>query len=105
MRLNKYLITCLFTVLSVKCFSQTDVFPVNESASKKIFFSMDYRNGFIRSTEAHVVGFRAGVEIDEKYRLGLGYHYLSSEIIRSIPVNAESATINTNARVHLRYGS
>lgn len=66
---------------------------------------MDYRNGFIRSSEAHIVGFRGGLEIDQKYRLGLGYHYLSSEIIRKIPVNTENSTINTNARVHLKYGS
>lgn len=101
---NKYLFACLFTALSVKCFSQTDV-SIEESASKKIFFSMDYRNGFIRSSEAHIVGFRGGVEIDQKYRLGAGYHYLSSEIIRTIPVSLEGSAINTNARVHLRYGS
>jgi hypothetical protein len=105
MRNYPYLIACLFTVLSVKCFAQTDVLPIDNSASKKIFFSMDYRNGFIRSDEAHVVGFRAGVELNQKYRFGVGYHYLSSEIIRSIPVNTENATFNTNARVHLRYGS
>src|SRR5258705_7951294 len=67
---------------------------------------MDYRNGLIRSDEAHVVGFRAGVEIKQKYRLGVGYHYLSSEVIRNIPVILENDGIgNTNARVHLRYGS
>src|SRR5258706_15895331 len=102
---QKYLYIFLFTILSVKCFSQTDGLPVDDSPSKKVFFSMDYRNGFIRSTEAHVVGFRAGVEVGQKYRLGVGYHYLSSEIIRGIPVMQEGATINTNARVHLRYGS
>jgi hypothetical protein len=105
MRYNTYLCACLFTLLSAKCFAQSDVFPVDDSASKKIFFSMDYRNGFIRSDEAHVVGFRGGVEIGQKYRLGVGYHYLSSEVIRTIPVNTENTTINTNARVHLRYGS
>jgi len=102
---NKYVIACLFTFLTVKCFAQTDVFPGNDSSSKKVFFSMDYRNGFIRSSEAHIVGFRGGIEIKEKYRLGVGYNYLSSEIIRTIPVNSEGSTINTNARVHLRYGS
>lgn len=105
MQFNKYLCICLFTIVSVKCFSQTDVFPVNDSDSKKIFFSMDYRNGFIRSTEAHIVGFRAGMEFGQKYRLGVGYHYLSSEIIRTIPVMGEDGIINTNAKVHLRYGS
>ena len=102
---NKYLFTCLFTFLSVKCFSQTDVMPVDDSGSKKIFFSMDYRNGFITSSEAHITGLRLGVEMDEKYRLAVGYHYLSSEIVRYIPLNAESGMVSTNARVHLRYGS
>ncbi len=106
MRYQTYLYAILFTLLSVKCFAQTDVLPIDDSTSKKIFFSMDYRNGFIRSDEAHVVGFRAGVEIKQKYRLGVGYHYLSSEVIRNIPVILENDGIgNTNARVHLRYGS
>src|SRR5215510_5711372 len=103
---QRYFYVFLFTFLSVKCFSQTDVLPVSDDASKKIFFSVDYRNGFIRSDEAHIVGFRGGIEVDQRYRLGVGYHYLTSEVIRTIPVQAENdAIVNTNARVHLRYGS
>ena len=105
MRHLKYVYLLLFTFLSVKCFSQIDNVPIDDSGSKKIFFSMDYRNGFITSTEAHITGFRAGVELGQKYRLGVGYHYLSSEVVRTIPVNVEAGMINTNARVHLRYGS
>jgi hypothetical protein len=45
------------------------------------------------------------VEVGQKYRLGVGYHYLSSEIVRNIPVSSESGTVNTNARVRLRYGT
>jgi hypothetical protein len=72
MRLKTYLIIGLFTFLSVKCFAQVDMLPLDESSSKKIFFSMDYRNSFIRSSEAHVIGFRAGIEVGEKYRFGVG---------------------------------
>jgi hypothetical protein len=104
MKNYKHLFIFLFTIISIKCFSQT--LPLEgEGASKKIFFSMDYRNSFITSSEARVTGFRTGVEVGQKYRLGVGYHYLSSEIVRNIPVDLESGTVNTNARVRLRYGS
>ena len=66
------------------------------------FFSADSRNSFITSTEAHLIGFRAGAEINNRLRLGIGYHYLSSEIVRTIPIDE---SIKTNAQIRLRYGS
>jgi len=78
--------------------------PVSDSPAAtrtSIFFSVDYRNSFITSTEAHIIGFRSGLELNNKLRLGIGYNYLTSEIVRTIPIEN---TI-TNAQARLRYGS
>jgi hypothetical protein len=91
----------LFTLFSGKCFSGTGNSEGSDSTSKKIFFSVDYRNSFITSTDAHVIGFRSGVELNKKFRLGIGYHFLNSEIIKQISFD----NVIANSQVRLRYGS
>ena len=77
------------------------------TARTSFFFSIDDRNSFITSTEAQVIGFRIGAEWNNKFRLGLGYHYLSDQIVRSISSLNKTTNVNTmtNADVRLRYGS
>ncbi|HLG35809.1 MAG TPA: hypothetical protein VI757_13080 [Bacteroidia bacterium] len=100
MRNRKVALIFLFTAFAVKSFSAGSD-STGSAVSKKIFFSIDYRNSFITSTEAHVIGFRAGLELNNKFRLGAGYHFLNSEIVKTISIDN---TI-TNAQVRLRYGS
>ena len=91
----------LFTVFGIKGFSAGGNSADSNTTSKKIFFSIDYRNSFITSTEARVIGFRSGIELNNKFRLGAGYHFLNSEIVKTISVDNNI----TNAQVRLRYGS
>jgi hypothetical protein len=87
----------LFTVFALKGYSGSGI----DSTSKKIFFSVDYRNSFVSSSDAHVIGFRAGLELNNKFRLGVGYHFLNSEIVKTISIDNSI----TNAQVRLRYAS
>ena len=85
-------------------FFSFDSFAGSDSDSSKhtsFFFSIDYRNSFITSSDAHVIGFRGGAEVNKKFRVGGGYHFLNSEIIKKISI--DGADINTEVR--LRYGS
>lgn len=97
----------LFTVFGIKGFSAGGDSANADVSSKKIFFSVDYRNSFITSSDAHVIGFRTGLELNNKFRLGVGYHYLSSEIVDSIIALNFITNVNTftTAQVRLRYGS
>jgi hypothetical protein len=91
---------CVCTLFPAKCFSveggEEPHLPWN-----RFFFTIDYRNSFITSSDAHVIGFRSGVELNNKFRFGIGYHYLSTEIIETIAFDQAI----TNAQVRLRYGS
>ncbi len=100
MKLLLYLCIFLFTVFPSKCFPGNEGLP-DDSSAHKFFFTIDYRNSFITSTEAHVIGFRVGKELSKKIRIGVGYHFLNSEIIRTISFD----NVMANAQVRLRYGS
>lgn len=100
MKAHKYLTVLVFAVLGGRCFAQV-AGPDNDSSAHRFFFTIDYRNSFIRSTDAHVIGFRFGREVSKNFRIGVGYHFLNSEIIKTTAFD----NVITNAQVRLRYGS
>ncbi|MBK5286114.1 MAG: hypothetical protein JJE25_12000 [Bacteroidia bacterium] len=97
---QRFLFFFLFGFFSLNSFAGSGS-DTTASTRTSIFFSVDYRNSFITSTEAHVIGFRTGLELNNKFKLGVGYNYLTSEIVKTIQIEST----RTNAQVRLRYGS
>ena len=56
---------------------------IGESFRKKpkFFFNFTQYNSFINSQSANVSGIKAGLEFNEKVRLGVGYGWLNSDIV------------------------
>lgn len=58
------------------------LFGINKDKKKvKAFFQFDSYYSFIGNEKADVFGFKAGVEVNQKWRFGAGYNKIKSDII------------------------
>lgn len=57
----------------------------------RFFFQLDRFNSFVSNQGANVSGFKTGLEFAHKYRFGLGFYNLKSDIIEYKVLNAEDA--------------
>ena len=80
-----------------------------EENKKKIrpFFQLDSYYSFIGNEQADVQGFKAGIELNQKWRFGAGYNKIKSDIIewKSLPEEERSYS-NTNivkSQLYLNY--
>lgn len=73
----RVLLLCLLSVLPTSMYGQAS----KEKKSLSPFVVFDNYYSFIGNKSADVWGFRAGVTLNEKWRFGAGYNFISSDII------------------------
>jgi hypothetical protein len=70
----------------------------------KFFFSFTQFNSFVSSEPANITGLRAGLEYNKTVRIGLGYSWLSSQIVDLIARPSPELTNDmTNGLLKFRY--
>lgn len=79
----------------------------SEKRSLSPFLVFDSYFSFIGNKSADVWGFKGGVKVDEKWRLGLGYNLLSSDIVEQKVLPSEELAYAKNdtvkAQLFVRY--
>ena len=79
----------------------------SEKRSLSPFLVFDSYYSFIGNKSADVWGFKGGVKIDEKWRLGVGYNLLSSDIVEQKVLPSEELAYAKNdtvkAQLFFRY--
>ena len=79
----------------------------SEKRSLSPFLVFDSYFSFIGNKSADVWGFKGGVKVDEKWRLGLGYNLLSSDIVEQkvLPIEelAYAKNDTVKAQLFVRY--
>ena len=79
----------------------------SEKRSLSPFLGFDSYFSFIGNKSADVWGFKGGVKVDEKWRLGLGYNLLSSDIVEQKVLPSEELAYAKNdtvkAQLFVRY--
>ncbi len=69
----------------------------------KFFFNFTQYNSFINSESANVSGIRAGLDFNEKVRIGAGYSWLYSDIVDKINVGKNDVSYQTNGQLKFNY--
>ena len=97
--MKKVLIIFIITLLAANSFAQekTDTVCVEEKKIIKFLFSFDSRNTFAFGTRTKMFGFRIGIEILEKHRIGNGVYQMNN------PVVLEN-TNSLNQQTHVDFG-
>ena len=65
----------------------------------KFWFQLDRNNTFVSNKGANCSGFKVGLEFAKKYRFGLGYYELKSDIVEYKALSEEEAKNATNDTV------
>ncbi|MFN5345753.1 MAG: hypothetical protein ACK44N_05285 [Bacteroidota bacterium] len=86
MKLNSVAVFIVFLLIGhANCFAFENPNPIfgNNKDKKKVkpFFQFDNYYSFIGDEKADVFGFKAGVEVNQKWRFGVGYNKIKSDII------------------------
>ncbi len=68
------------------------------SQKPKLFFQLDGYNTFASGNKANAFGFKTGVDFGKKIRLGIGYSWLSTDIVESRFIAAEYDTFRTEIK-------
>jgi hypothetical protein len=78
---------------------------VGESFRKKpkFFFNFTQYNSFINKQSANISGFKAGLEFNDKVRLGLGYGWLASDIVDKISIDKNDVSYETNGQLKFNF--
>ena len=83
MKIKLFLIIC-FLFFRVLNFAQMmDDIRKSVQQSPKFSFRFDNRNSFISNSRAQITGIKLGIEFDDKFRVGGGFHELKSELTKS----------------------
>jgi hypothetical protein len=72
---------------------------VHSIKSRNFFFNFTQYNSFINRQSANISGIKAGLEFNEKVRLGLGYGWLSSDIVDKIAIEKNDLSYQTNGQL------
>ncbi len=83
------LLFCVFNTFTV--IAQTDSSQTQNWRKPRFFFQLDRYNSFVSNIGANISGFKTGLEFSKKYRFGIGFYNLKSDIIDSISLNAQDA--------------
>jgi len=71
----------------------------------KFFFNFTQYNSFINKQSANISGLKAGLEFNEKVRLGLGYGWLYSDIVDRIIIDKNDLSYTTNGQLKFNFVS
>jgi hypothetical protein len=73
------------SLISIFCFLSIQMHGQNNEGKKSLspFLVFDSYYSFIGNKSADVWGFRGGVKYNEKWRFGIGYNFISSDIIEN----------------------
>ena len=69
----------------------------------KFFFNFTQYNSFINRQSANISGIKAGLEFNEKVRLGVGYGWLNSDIVDKILIEKNDLTYQTNGQLKFNF--
>jgi len=69
----------------------------------KFFFNFTQYNSFINRQSANISGIKAGLEFNEKVRLGLGYGWLNSDIVDKIVIDKNDMSYQTNGQLKFNF--
>jgi hypothetical protein len=80
---------------------------IGESFRKKpkFFFNFTQYNSFINKQPANVSGIKAGLEFNDKVRLGVGYGWLNSDIVDRIDITKNDLSYQTNGQLKFNFVS
>lgn len=101
----KRLALSLFFVLSAVAMQAQVLDEIKGSFSKKpkFFFNFTQYNSFINRESANISGIKAGLEFNQKVRLGLGYGWLSSDIVDKIAIQKNDLSYQTNGQLKFNF--
>ena len=69
----------------------------------KFFFNFTQYNSFINRQSANISGIKAGLEFNEKVRLGFGYGWLNSDIVDKIVIEKNDLKYQTNGQLKFNF--
>ncbi|MBK7964727.1 MAG: hypothetical protein IPK10_05170 [Bacteroidetes bacterium] len=90
---------CILSFLCIQLYGQSQ----EEKTSLSPFLVFDSYYSFIGNKSADVWGFRGGVKYHEKWRFGIGYNFISSDIVENkiLPTNEIPYAKNDTVKAQL----
>ena len=94
------LLFCVINTFTVS--AQTDSSQTQSWRKPRFFFQFDRYNSFVSNRGANCSGFKTGLEYAKKYRFGIGFYNLKSDIIEYKTLNEQDAANAPNDTVKAR---
>jgi hypothetical protein len=80
-----------------------DSIKTSLKARPSLYATLDSRNTFIGSRRAEITGLRAGLRFKQKFRVGVGFHFLSTPQYRSFNIANDSFVGTKELPLKVRY--
>ena len=87
----KWLAVMPFFLYTIAIASPPDSLIRDNWRKPRFFFQLDRYNSFVSTIGANCSGFKTGLEYARKYRFGIGFYNLKSDIIEYKSLNAKDA--------------
>jgi len=102
----RILISCLLLFQSFFAGAQIlDSIRSSIGHKPRISVRLDTRNSFISTRSARILGFKAGLEFNKIFRLGVGYNWLGTQLQKEVRLYDQNYALTgvTMANLRLRY--
>ncbi|MEO5571803.1 MAG: hypothetical protein ABIT08_14370 [Bacteroidia bacterium] len=100
-----YFITCMcLTLFFHSAKSQIlDTISASFHTKPKVFFQLDAYNSFVSSKGANTFGYKAGLEFNNRVKIGIGYYVLTSDIVKPKKLHYNNKDTTQNAKLEMSF--